>query len=261
MDSVPLQPTINISCVMPTTVKRLWCIPRSIRCWLRQTWQTRDLLVVSDGTEEDCKQVAKAINEGCGGFRSRIRHLHLFKKPETLGEKYNLGIAAAEGPYIALWADDDWNAPERLEFVMRGILKMGVRMAGSRTMICHRMRDKTNWLYMSAPQLPHLISGTMIFHKDVWIKKPWPHVQSGSDTTWVFSVLWSTETDEKGEPIGGEEYALTDDPRIYVAFVHDDCTGNQLDRGRDHRPVWERLDDYDLRRLIKEDRASFGLEP
>jgi len=251
------QPNINISCVMPTTAKRLWCLGRSIRCWLRQTWQTRDLLIVSEGGGKEV--IARAIRRE-GRDDPRIRHVHFSSPPfATLGGKYDYSIALADGPYIALWADDDWNAPERLEFIMGGITKMGVSIAGSRTMVCYRVRDKTAWLYMSDPQLPHLISGTMIFHKDVWRRHPWPHVQSGSDTTWVFSVLWPKEVTEDGP--GGEEYALMDDPRIYCAFVHADCTGNMLDRGRDHRKVWERLDGYDLRKLIKEDREAFELEP
>jgi len=250
-------PQPNITCIMPTTAKRLWCLGRSIRCWLRQTWQTRDLLITSDGPGG--AEIDKIIDQ-VAGDDPRITHLRLeVPPPATLGEKYDQSIGHADGPYIALWADDDWNAPERLEFVMGGITKMGVRIAGSRTMVCHRMRDRTTWLYMSDPQLPHLISGTMIFHKDVWRKRPWPHVQSGSDTTWIFSVLWPKEATEDGP--GGEEYVLMDDPRIYCAFVHADCTGNMLDRGRDHRKVWERLDGYDLRRLIKEDREAFGLEP
>lgn len=247
----------NISCVMPTTARRLWCLARSIRCWARQTWPERNLLIVSDGVGE--AELVNLIRTERMRMRpelaERVQHVHLYEDvPRTLGEKYNRCIALADGPYIALWADDDWNAPERLEFVMQGIAKLGVRIAGSRTMVCYRMRDQTVWLYMSEPTLPHLISGTMIFHKDVWRENPWPHVQSGSDTTWVFSLLWPKE-----EGKAGEEYALTDDPRIYVAFVHDGCTGNQLDRGRDHRPVWERLEGYDLRRLIKEDHLLFGL--
>src|SRR3990167_8213676 len=39
----------KVSCVMPTTSKRRFCIERSIRCWQKQTWEHRDLLVLHDG--------------------------------------------------------------------------------------------------------------------------------------------------------------------------------------------------------------------
>lgn len=250
----------HISCVMPTTVKRLWCLERSIRCWLRQTWQDRDLLIVSDGPG---KQLIRDKIKEVAGKDPRVMHYHRAAKPATLGEKYNVCIKLAEGPYIAFWADDDWNHQARLEVVMRGMQDMNVRVGGTKTMVAYRTRDKQAFLYLLDPLVPHLIQGTVVVHKDICLTTPFRPVQSGSDTLWIMEVLWPNQGAEKGE-----ECAVIQDPRLYVAFVHGTGyeadggnNGNQLDRGKEHRPVWDKLVGYDLRHLIREDRAMFGLDP
>lgn len=257
-----------VSCVMPTTAKRLWCLERSIRCWLRQTWGNRDLLIVSDGDGVD--EIRKAIFAVAGGDK-RIAHVHV-DSPATLGAKYNLSIGLAKGPYIALWADDDWHHPARLEVVMRALARINrqadldgdggrILLGGTNTMMAYRTRDKASFMYWIDPLRPHLVSGTAIFAKELWKRIPFPELKQASDTAWMYRVLMP----EEGRP--GEERVIINDPRLYVAFVHGTDydidggnRGNQLDRGRESAGVWERMEDFDMRRIITEDRELFGLE-
>lgn len=261
--------TPRITSVMPTTSRRLWCLGRSIRCWHRQTWPERELLVLSDGPGE--VEIRDTIMKEIGGHQgdpirhhealdaARIRHVHLRETPPTLGDKWNVGFELAGGPLLHFWGDDDWQSPVLLETVARALLGAGTRIAGSNTMLARRPRDASTWMYWSPPVRPHLVGGTIVFRKELWEKTRLPSAKSASDTAWQLLVYWPSDGTEEGE-----EYTMISDPRLYVAWIHDDNTGNALGtdpEAAEKREVWERITDFDVRKLIVEDRDLFGLDP
>jgi glycosyltransferase involved in cell wall biosynthesis len=238
----------HITCVMPTTKSRAWCIERSILCFLEQTYEHCDLLVVSDGPDGE---VIKALAEEFDPF---VRHVHLDGE-RSLGHKYNAAVDLARGPYIALWADDDWNSPHRLDAVMRAMQAARKPIGGTNTMLAHRLSDKQTFLYWNQPLKPYLIGGTMIFHKKLWAAcGGFPDWRRGSDTELARRMLFPTEN-------LATQWAVVNDPRLYVAFVHGGNTGNPLnDKNGDDAEVWTKLDgeEGNLRRYLGKDAAAFG---
>lgn len=251
--AVPDEPTVwppddaFISCVMPTTSKRRWCIERSLRCWQRQTWQHRELLVVHDGpgTCEDLVAPFMAADP-------RIRYVHL-EGERLLGMKYNEAIELVKGPYVALWADDDWHHSARLEAVMRAMIAEKCEVGGTTTMLVFRERDKQVFHYWSTPLRPYLVSGTMVFAKHLWDETKFPNLRRGSDTHFANGML---------SPVGNnvwKRWAIVNDPRLYCAFIHGGNTGNPLNDSDalDNSPAWQKLSGYEgnLRRWIEEPEA------
>lgn len=253
--------------VMPTTHRRRWCLPRSIRAWLRQDYPAdRWHLTVVDGGFGTAPELA---------VRDLIpddpRVSYVFAPPMTLGEKFNHGIERApEGALCMIAGDDDWIHPNGITFLAKHIVEHDVEITGSLSMLAYRKRDARVYLYAHPYPLepvgeedgdayrmtgPYLIGGAMMFSRRMWARKPFPAMQSGSDSVFIRELLEVAE-----DPI---HYVPLNEPDLYVAFVHEDNTGNSLDRinaaGHEGSPDtnWSRLDHiagkdplHHLRRLM-----------
>ncbi len=134
---------------------------------------------------------------------------------------------------------------------------------------------------------PYTIGGLTLFHRRHWEGMKFPDVERGSDTIFVRNLL------ANGHPEGGEiqsdvgvsavsdstssafvriyapsgkpedclEFIQFNEPRLYVAMVHGDNTGNPLAGPDVSQEVWtESL--YDVRAFMGEDDAAeFGIVP
>jgi glycosyltransferase involved in cell wall biosynthesis len=86
-----------VSCILATG-NRLAFTRQAIRCFLRQTFDDAELIVVDDGVE--------SAAELCAGLL-RVRHIRL-TKPTTLGSKLNIGVEQSAGSIIQKLDDDDF---------------------------------------------------------------------------------------------------------------------------------------------------------
>lgn len=91
-----------VSCLM-VTADRPQLVRRALECFHRQTWQERELVVVDNG-QQPC---------GIAPFDGLRYHRAAPGKP--LGHYRNLSLEHARGELCAVWDDDDWYHPERLE--------------------------------------------------------------------------------------------------------------------------------------------------
>lgn len=104
-----------VSCLM-VTANRLTLCRRSVRCFLRQTWPNRELVVVDDGTQ-DLTPVLQDVPA------EQLRYLRIEKEEgNVLGALRNRSLDAARGAFLAQWDDDDWYHPERLARQMEPLL-------------------------------------------------------------------------------------------------------------------------------------------
>lgn len=86
-----------VSCVVATGDRQEF-LPQLLRCFLRQTYRDKELIVVDGGREP-----SEALCAGLPGVR------YLRASPEsTLGERLNLGCDAARGPILQKLDDDDF---------------------------------------------------------------------------------------------------------------------------------------------------------
>lgn len=105
-----------VSCLM-VTADRGRLAARALRCFARQSYEDRELVVVDDGRED----ISPVIAAHAGA--SRVRHVRLEPGAArlTLGELRNLALQEARGDLVAQWDDDDWYHPARIEAQVRAL--------------------------------------------------------------------------------------------------------------------------------------------
>lgn len=167
----------HVTCVMPTTARRRWCIPWAVEYFLRQSYINSDLLVVGDGASVD----------DLVPLSPRVSYLHLEDKL-PLGDKFNVCCDNAEGPWIALWADDDWQASWRLTYTMAVLNETPrAQLAGKNKSLIFNLLQNQPYVYENRDHW--LGSGSAVFTKRFWQDHPFPSDQErGVDTLWLQSI-------------------------------------------------------------------------
>jgi len=196
----------SISCVMPTTAKRDWCRGWAIEYFLAQSHIDSELVIVSEDAIEFPDH-------------PRIRYVHC-DDGLALGAKFNVCVEAARYQQIALWADDDWHAPWRLRSTQSALYgRPGAEIAGLRGMLFHRLGTDRTWLYHTPKPaaVPYFLGGSLLFRRSYWERH---HFDDGARRSADASFT---------NGISPEEYArvavVLDDPSLYIATIHGDCTG------------------------------------
>jgi glycosyltransferase involved in cell wall biosynthesis len=148
-----------VSCIMPTGGRRP-LFEVALRCYQRQDFASKELIVIDDGEDpvQDLLPPASAIT-----------YLRLRRKT-LLGEKLNLGIAAASGKIIQKLDDDDYYRPAFLSTMVAAI--------GTRDPL--RSVAAQDCFYVLVTRSGHLTDSghgwcaghTLCFHKQLWLKAP-----------------------------------------------------------------------------------------
>lgn len=98
----------RVSCLM-VTANRPRLMRRAIRCYERQTYPNRELVVVDDGKTDLAPVLAPLPDDEV---------VHVTLDPEAdyvLGALRNVALDKASGTYLTQWDDDDWYHRTRLE--------------------------------------------------------------------------------------------------------------------------------------------------
>jgi len=191
--SIPL-----VSCLMPTRDRRRF-VPHAVEQFLRQDHPRRELVVVDDGAEpvDDLLPADP-----------RIRY-HRVERQRTLGGKRNLACSLARGELLAHWDDDDWMPAHRLSAQVRALAD--APNAGACGLARVRFFDPAAgraWEYRWPDRSrPWVAGGTLMFRRALWETHPFPALDEGEDTRWVWAL-----------PAGA--IAAIPDPGLYAALVH-----------------------------------------
>ena len=118
-----------ISVVIPTH-NRADLLPRAIKSVQAQTLKDLEILIVSDGSEDNTREVVETLAKD----DNRIKFIEYY--PAKGGNiARNIGIENASGEYVAFLDDDDEFMPEKLEkqiAVMTSDAKIGMVYTGVR---------------------------------------------------------------------------------------------------------------------------------
>lgn len=165
----------GITCLTVTQDdRRFELLTRSIRCFCRQTYPCKALLIVSDGS----RKYAHRIDEWLDGLgRDDIRHVYVPGR-RRLGEARNLSVAYAEGHYLCQWDDDDLNHPQRLEMQFADMNEKGADAS--------LMEDQLQFFYDTGELLwlswnPDLIPGTLLCRRECLERHPYQKLSRGED--------------------------------------------------------------------------------
>jgi glycosyltransferase involved in cell wall biosynthesis len=194
----------KVSCILATGNRPAFT-RQAIRCFLRQTFDDSELIVVDDGE--------RSIAELCAGL-FRVRYIRLDART-TLGSKLNIGIENARGEIIQKLDDDDFYQQDFLARSTGALLGAAderavvtwdcftIFIAGES---CVRYSGH-GWT----------TGGTLSFHRELWEQRPF-----------------------RDEPRRVDAWFITDhDPRLvkicapdlYMLVRHGRNTWGQLDTG------------------------------
>lgn len=217
-----------ISCIMPTWNRRHF-VPLAIRCFRDQTYPHRELIIVADG-----EPVGDLIPPGS----PNIKLITLSNDTRcSIGAKFNLGIQAAQGDVLALWADDDYHGPGRLAQQIAALDALEVRIIGSDDVRFADLRTGELWRYEYIPHSRtqfYLVGGTMMFTRAFWSERPFEDRSSAEDNAFIF---------QRGEKLGNMPAPW------YVASMHDHNTSPKPLATRLASEQWTR-EDLDVAQVV-----------
>ena len=137
----------------------------------------------------------------------------------ALGELRNIACRAAQGSLIAIWDDDDFSAPSRLERSVEMLREYEI--VGTSLAYFVDPKAKRRWLWdgkKSGVEYATLLGGSLAFRREVWERgnfDPWKQV--GEDVDFMQRHL--------AEPkIGQRNFFDFEDPDMYTATISDDNT-------------------------------------
>lgn len=168
----------HLAYVMPTTAERRWCLPLALQCFLDQDYEDRSLYVLSDGGDT----IADLIPED-----PRIHHRHR-DGHQPNGAKWNElhHWAIDDGArFIAVMADDDWQAPTYGSARMKQLEAGHHNRIGCRSMLFYRCRERELLLYTcQREKKPWWVThGSLIIRSSAWLESGgYPVQQPGADS-------------------------------------------------------------------------------
>lgn len=169
---------MKVTCIMPTANRRRF-VPLAIRYFLAQDYADRELVILDDGDDE----VSDLIPA-----HPQLRYIrHQARQP--VGAKRNLACEAACGEIIAHWDDDDWYSPSRLSRQVAALLASGADICGLDRVLFVNPTAGRAWEYVY-PQgsTAWVCGGTLCYQKAFWRRNPFPNINVGEDTRFVFGA-------------------------------------------------------------------------
>ncbi|MCP5151013.1 MAG: glycosyltransferase [Chromatiales bacterium] len=157
-----------VSCLM-VTARRVELALRAVECFRRQTYPTRELVVVDDDPDPTLGTALARLRD------PSIRHLRLAPGEASLGALRNHAVQQARGALIAQWDDDDLSDPARLEIQVSALL-------AARADACLLSRERLWWpaRHCIAISGPRAWEGSMLARRDALA--PYPDRDRGEDT-------------------------------------------------------------------------------
>ncbi|MBT8368757.1 MAG: glycosyltransferase, partial [Deltaproteobacteria bacterium] len=206
-----------ISCVIATH-DRPGFLRQAIRCFLRQTYEQSELIVVDDGDQ--------SVEELCAGLY-RVRYIRL-NNLTSLGSKLNIGIRHAQGSIIQKIDDDDYYHSDFLKKAVGALLaedQESTLVAWDCFLILLAGERQTRYSGHG-----WAAGGTLCFNRILWDRCHFRDIPSQVDTCFI--------ADHKPRII------KICAPELYILVRHGFNTWNQLSNGDGVDPYFKRLPVY-----------------
>jgi glycosyltransferase involved in cell wall biosynthesis len=176
----------SISCLM-VTHDRLALAKRAIRCFERQTYSNRELVIVTDGHARYRAALERFVAE-LGLENVRMVRVDVQGREKSLGELRNVSLAAADGDLVCQWDDDDCYHPDRIRLQVEHMLADHGR-ACFLTDHLHYLEDDAalvwiDWTLGGKSGRDQLLPGTMVMYRDPRFRYPesGPYARRGEDS-------------------------------------------------------------------------------
>ena len=107
----------RVSCIM-LTYNRLDYFRKSLKSFIKQTYEDKELIIVNNGDKEYIKKIDDELKKY---MSYNIRHIKA--KKSTMGSLRNIGLSNCSGEYVMTYDDDDEHHPDRISYSVKEIVK------------------------------------------------------------------------------------------------------------------------------------------
>jgi O-antigen biosynthesis protein len=220
-----------VTCIMPTANRRDF-VARAIRYFQQQDYENRELLVLDSGDD----LIADLIPSD-----PAIRYVKAHDQ-RSLGAKRNFACQLASGDYILHWDDDDWSSPSRVSTQMRAMHRHpDIDICGLSNLYFYNPTSGQAWLYTHPSGSHAWLSGnTLCYRKSLWQKRPFPEINEGEDTLFVWAL-------------NERQMLALPDSGFFVATVHAHNTSPK----RTQTPGWNSVPQHTVACLIGEQFETY----
>ncbi|MHB8111131.1 MAG: glycosyltransferase family 2 protein [Syntrophorhabdaceae bacterium] len=209
---------------MPTYNRRKF-VPRALEYFLRQDYESRELIILDDGTDE----VQDLIPSD-----GRIHYIRLAGKL-TIGAKRNRACDAANGDIILHWDDDDWMADWRARYQAGQLQQADI--CGLNRVLFFDPNARAAWEYVyPGATRPWVHGATLCYRKSFWKENPFPNRDVGEDLRFI----WRNPE--------AKIVALPEN-RFIAALIHPDNASTKST----HDNCWSKIPFPDIRALLGKD--------
>jgi len=164
----------KVSC-LTVTANRKNLIRRAIRCFSRQTYPNKELVIVDDG-EQNIEEVLQSLPA------KQLKYIKLPKKPgNRLGKLRNKTLREASGTFLAQWDDDDWYHPQRLSIQVQTLLEGYDACCLSGTLMHLNIAPYKQYPYLG--YLPEGVPGSIMHRENKGIR--YPNTHKAEDTIYL----------------------------------------------------------------------------
>jgi glycosyltransferase involved in cell wall biosynthesis len=218
-----------VSCIMPTYNRREF-IPRALHYFLRQDYDSKELIIVDDGTDPIGDLVPKD---------DRLRYVRLPEKI-SVGAKRNRACEAARGDLIAHWDDDDWHAPQRLRYQIEALQREHADVCGINRLLFYDAINDRAWQYVYPAQRRFWLAGSSLcYTRSFWAAHRFADLNVGEDARFVWSG------------VRARMMALPDHA-FHVGVIHD----RNVSPKRTTSAYWQAISLAEIQRVVGDDLPS-----
>jgi glycosyltransferase involved in cell wall biosynthesis len=166
-----------VSCVMPTWNRRAF-IPAAIDSFIKQTYKNRELVILDDGEEP----IEDLIPDD-------PRILYAFdRKHRCTGDKRNKVNELTKGQLICHFDDDDWSAPDRIQFQVDLLRSSKKPITGFSVLLFWDLIGENPRKFM-ASIAGYVCGTTLLYEKEFWQGHRFKSRQQASDNDFVYPNL------------------------------------------------------------------------
>lgn len=105
------------------TRNRVKFLQKSIEYFINQTYDNKEMLIMYYDDDDETKNYLLSLDKTWRNDNNIRIFKHIPMEGIYLGSLRNFLIEQSTGEYIIIWDDDDYHAPERIEFQLEEILK------------------------------------------------------------------------------------------------------------------------------------------
>jgi glycosyltransferase involved in cell wall biosynthesis len=158
---------LKITCVCVTKSGRTSFLKKSIEYFQNQTYTNKELLILSQATQEENKQIEQFISN------SQEINLHIVDEKMDLGTMRHTSVSLAKGDIVCQWDDDDVFGKNRLSNQYNKLTSDKNNIASAYSSFLHYFKcDRkiylTDWSQKNKALDQKFHQGTIMFYRDAY---------------------------------------------------------------------------------------------